>query len=396
MKRRILQLGGVVWSTNLVILCVSMFSNRFGQGLLGGARTNFFVDTLGITGQQILALEGIREIPGLALIFLAALTMRFSLPRRAAVSVFIMGVGYILFATVHSYSALLVVAVLASLGMHLWMPLSESLAMALGTKETSGRIMGTLQSVGALAAIAGMGVLALISALLPDLELGLYYVFGGILILVAAVLLWRLPKDLGDTKVEPPRMLVSKRYWLYYVLTFFQGSRKQVLNTFGLLVLVEIANYEVWQISLLLLISGVVNLIGAPLLGSALDHFGERRTLSISYALLVLCCLVYAFIHQAWILAAVLVLIKLLSLMGVGLSTYVNRIAPEGELTPTLSAGISINHITSVGMPMVAAAVLPLIGYDGIFLGTAGLILLSIPFAMMIRVPKETTAAATT
>ena len=395
MKRRFLQFGGVVWSANLVLLAMSNFTNYFGQGLLGGARTNFFVDTLGISGQQILALEGIREIPGLGLMFLAALTMRFSLPRRAAASVALMGVGYILFATIHTYSALLVVAVLASLGMHMWMPLAESLAMALGTKETSGRIMGTLQSVGALASIAGMGVLALISAIAPDLPLSIYYVIGGILVLVAAVLLWRLPKALGDTETKPPRMLLSKRYWLYYVLTFFQGSRKQVLNTFGLLVLVEMANYEVWQISLLLLVSGVVNLIGAPLLGTALDFFGERRTLSVSYALLVLCCVAYATIQQAWILAAVLVLIKLLSLMGVGLSTYVNRIAPTGELTPTLSAGISINHITSVAMPIVAAAVLPLVGYSGIFWGTAVLVLLSIPFALMIRVPKSATAQAT-
>ena len=83
-----------------------------------------------------------------------------------------------------------------------------------------------------------------------------------------------------------------------------------------------------------------------------------------------------------------LLVIKLLVLLGMGLSTYVNRIAPPEELTPTLSAGISVNHVTSVAMPLVAGALLPFIGYEGVFLGTAGLILLSIPFALSIRVEE--------
>jgi hypothetical protein len=68
---------------------------------------------------------------------------------------------------------------------------------------------------------------------------------------------------------------------------------------------------------------------------------------------------------------------------------YVYRSAPAEELTPTLSAGISINHVTSVAMPLIAGALLPLIGYGGIFLGTAGLILLSVPFALGLRVEPQ-------
>ena len=103
-----------------------MFLLRLGEGLLGGVRTSFFVDTMGLSGGQVLWLEGIRELPGLGLMFIAAATMRLPLPRRAAVSVLIMGVGCALFALVGSYLALLVVAVVASLGMHIWMPLGTT------------------------------------------------------------------------------------------------------------------------------------------------------------------------------------------------------------------------------------------------------------------------------
>jgi predicted MFS family arabinose efflux permease len=183
-------------------------------------------------------------------------------------------------------------------------------------------------------------------------------------------------------------MLFRAKYWLYYVLTFFEGSRKQVLNTFGSLVLVEIYDFQAWQISVLLLVSGAINFAGAPLLGWLLDHLGERPTLTLSYVLLTLCCLGYALSQNVWLLCVLMVLIKLLVLLSMGLSTYVHRIAPPEELTPTLSAGISINHISSVAMPLLAGVLLPVVGYRGIFLGTGALIAMSIPFALAMRVSR--------
>lgn len=387
-----LDLDPAIWSPQLLMLAVAVFLNRFGQGVLGGARTNFFVDTLGLSGDQVLWLEGIREIPGLALMFIAALTMLLPLSRRAAAALLVTGVGYGLFAFVGSYGALLVVAVIASLGLHMWMPLHSSLAMCLSTKETTGRVMGSLNAVGALAAIAGMGGLALLSKLseAAPIPLEAYYLGGGLFIIVAALLIARLPTDIGATETAPPRILLKGSYWLYYVLTFFQGSRKQVLNTFGMLVLVDKFGLEVWQISLLLLVSSVVNFVGSPRLGLLLDRWGERLTVSLSYLILTLCCVGFAVLKSVWLLVVLLIVIKLMVTLGMGLSTYVYRIAPPEELTPTLSAGISINHVTSVAMPLVAGALLPTIGYEGIFLGTAGLILLSIPFslAMQVRTPS--------
>ena len=385
-----------LWTTNLLFLAGAVFLNSFGSGVLNGVRTNFFVDTLGLTGGQVLWLEGIREIPGLILMFIAALTMLLPLSYRAAAALFIMGVGYALYATVGSYVALLLMAVFASLGMHLWFPLYKALGMSLSQKARTGEVMGSLNGVTALAGIAGMGTISLLTRLFAELPLGAYYVLGGALIGLGALLLIRIPPQVGATANEQPRMLLDRRYWLYYVLTFFQGSRKQVLNTFGMLVLVENFGLEVWQISLLLLVSGVVNFVGSPALGRLLDRLGERSVMAASYVLLALCCIGFATLDQVWFLAALLLVIKLLVTLGIGLDTYVYRIAPEEELTPTLSAGISINHVTSVAMPLIAGALLPLIGYSGIFWGTAGLILLSVPFALAMKAAAAPQAIATT
>ncbi len=388
-----------IWTTNLIVLAAAVFTNQFGQGLLGSVRTNFFVDTLGLTGGQVLWLEGIREIPGLALMFIAALTMRLPLSKRASAALLITGLGYGLFATIHSYSALLVIAVGASLGLHMWMPLHRALGMSLSPKDKTGQVMGNLSSVAAMASLMGMGAITLVSRLLAgtSVSLRVYYIVGGAFIVSAALLLLKLPSHIGATETEPPRILLKRRYWLYYVLTFFEGSRKQVLHTFGTLVLVETFKFEVWQVGSLMLISSIVNLIGSPYMGRLIDRFGERTMVSLSYVCLVLCCVGFGFIHTAWILVLLLVVIKLMITASIGLSTYVYRTAPPEELTPTLSAGISINHVTSVAMPLIAGAVLPLIGYEGIFLGTAVLIALSVPFALAMkgREAVDTTAPAT-
>ena len=385
MNRLLSNLTAPIWSKNLIMLAVITFLNRFGQGVLGGASMNFFVETLGLTDGQVLAMEGIREIPGLSLMFIAALIRFLPLSQQSVLAVVLMGVGYILYAPVSSYGGLVFASLLASLGMHMWMPIYPSLSMGMATKETAGRVLGALGSVGALAAIAGMGVIALSSRVLADMSLRVYYLIGGSIIVCSGLLTLKLPRNIGATARPQPKMLVSKRYWLYYVLTFFEGSRKEVLGTFVTLFLVKVFNFQVWQTSLLLLSSSAINLLASPYMGYMIDRHGERKTLAASYILLALGCIGYATIRSIWLLIPVALMMKMLVLMSMGLNTYVNKMAPAEELMPTLSTGVSINHITSVAMPLVAGAVLPFVGYSGIFLGTGCLIACSIPFAVAMR-----------
>ncbi len=384
-RRLTSQVDRTLWTRNLALLAAAVFLLQFGEGLYGGVRTNFFVDALGLTSRQVLALEGIREIPGLTLIVLSALIMHLPLSRRAAASVLVMGLGLLCFVLVRSYAAVLAVEIAASVGVHSWMPLHSTLGMSLAPRERSGRVMGALGSVAALAAIFGMGTVALFTRVASGIPLRAYYVLGGMLMAGAAALLWRLPTTIGATREPQPRVLVKRRYWRYYALTFFEGSRKQVLGAFAALVLVQAYHLQAWQLSLLLLASAALNLFAAPALGRLLDRLGERTTLSGSYVLLIVACVAYASVRQIWLLAILFLIIKMLVLLEMGLSTYVNRIAPREELTPTLSAGISINHITSVGVPLLAGLLYPVVGYQGIFWGAAGMIALSLPFVLSLR-----------
>jgi predicted MFS family arabinose efflux permease len=381
--RERLETATATWSRHLIILAITVFLSRLGQGLFGGASTNFFVDVLNLSGKQVLWLAGIREIPGLALMGIAALIMHWPLSRRAGYSLMLMGLGYGLYAAVNSYTALIAAALVGSLGFHNWMPLQSSLGLALSKKENSGRVLGFLSSMGSLASIVGMGVTALLATTLP---LRAFYVLGGIVIAIGGVLVFRIPPDVGERMAAQPRLILRWRYWLYYVLIFFEGSRMQVFGSFGTLILVQNYGLGARQISLLLVVSGLVNFLLAPRMGHLIDLFGERITLSISYVLLALCFVGYATVHNAWFLAAMLVCINLLVTLRIGLSTYVHRIAPPEELTPTLSAGVSINHITSVSMSLVAGSLLEIVGYEWLCWGAAAVIMLSVPFALAIKV----------
>ena len=372
-----------LWSRDLLILAVSVFMASLGQGLLGGVSTNFFVDVLGLSGKQVLWLAGIREIPGLSLMFIAALIMRWPLSRRAGLALVLMGLGYGLYALIHSYTALLAMALLASLGFHNWMPLQSTLGLALTRKEDSGRVLGSLASVGSLATIVGMGVTALLAT---TLSLRSFYVLGGVVIAIGGLLIFRIPANVGRGMEAQPRLILKWRYWLYYVLIFFEGSRMQVFGTFGTLILVQNYGLNARQVSLLLIASGIVSLLFAPRLGRLLDVVGERIVLSASYVALAFCFVGYATVHNVWFLGCMLIAINLLVTLRIGLSTYVNRIAPPEELAPTLSAGVSINHITSVSMSLVAGTLLELVGYEWLCWGAAAVIMLSVPFTLAIKV----------
>jgi predicted MFS family arabinose efflux permease len=379
-----------LWTRNLIITTFAVFLMRFGEGLLGGARMNFMVDTLGITGQQVLWLEGIREVPGLLLIFIAALIMRLPLSWRAAGAALILGLGYMSFALVQSYTGLLAAAIAASFGLHIYQPVGPALGLALASERTRGRVLGLLASVGSLAGIAGIGALALTSNLMRDISLRWYYVIGGAVVSLSALVFWRLSATLGATNLRQPRMVVKRRYWRFYLLKFFEGSRKEILGSFCLLVLVQFFGWEIWRISTLLLGASVLSMLISPYLGMAVDRFGAKASLAVSYTILAMAAVGYAVIPDAMILAGIYIVIRVAHILNLGLNVYAHEKAPAEELNPTLAAGVSFDHVSSVGMPFIFGAMMASTGrYAEVYWLAAILIAISVVFVLRMGSAEE-------
>jgi predicted MFS family arabinose efflux permease len=370
-----------LWNRSLTLLAIAIFLLSLGSGLQIGISTNFMHE-LGLSGSQVLLQAGIREIPGLCLMFIAALMVSLPLTWRAASAVLVMGTGYALFITVHSWTALVVVTIIGSLGFHLWLPLSNSLGLSLANKQNAGKTLGTLSAVAALASMVGIiGVILFSNIWSLRSLLGI----AGILVILAAFFLIRLPRKLGETKQAQPRLLFRRRYWLYYVLLLFEGSRAQVFSAFNIMVLVYNYGLSAMQISLIMLASGLVNFLLARRMGHLLDVVGERKILTAGYVATALCFAGYALVHNVWFLALMVICISLLTTLSIGLSTYVSRIAPSEELTVTLSTGVSVNHVASVGLSFLAGMLLPIIGYQALCWGIVIIVCLSVPFSLSIH-----------
>jgi MFS family permease len=70
---------------------------------------------------------------------------------------------------------------------------------------------------------------------------------------------------------------------------------------------------------------------------------------------------------------------------GMALNTYVNRLVPEQERTPTLSMGVAMNHAAAVTMPLVGGALWVTLGHRWTFL--AGAIAAALSVMAALRVP---------
>jgi MFS family permease len=121
----------------------------------------------------------------------------------------------------------------------------------------------------------------------------------------------------------------------------------------------------------------------SPLVGKLIDRVGERRILTCYYASLTLFFIGYAFIGDRLVLSALFVADNMLFALAMSLTTYVRRLAPPEEHTPTLSMGVAMNHVSAVTMPLVGGLLWKYLGYQwtfGIGAAAAALSLLPVSF----------------
>ena len=109
--------------------------------------------------------------------------------------------------------------------------------------------------------------------------------------------------------------------------------------------------------------------------------------LSISYVILALVFLGYGFIEHRPTLYVLYCVDNLVFFGGIALTTYLNRIAPPEDLKPSLSMGVTFNHISSVAAPLIGGFAWHYFGYQAIFFAGAFFAIVSLVFAQFL--PKS-------
>lgn len=358
------------------LLAVTSFIYYVGFQIVQAIQPNFFRDVLGMNGAQNGYLIAIREIPGFLLIFVAAFLLRKGLSRAAAISLLVTGVGFCLFAFSNSFYQLIIPTLISSIGYHSFMQLQPALGLSLTRKGNEGTLLGRINGIGFLGSLIGLsGVFILLTYIerqhgtltgYQDRYLrGLFFVIliSGI---VGAFLIFRFPVSARDkaSASSAPRIVWRKEYYLYYALTFLDGSRQQIYFAFAPFVLVEEFNVDTRKMTLLLIITALLNWRAGPPIGRLVDQIGEKRFLTIAYIAHFFVFLGFAFSRNVWLLYAFYLGYQFLFLFSVGTTTYLKKIARREDIAPSLAMGVSLAHLTAIVVPIIGAALWSRLGYQ--------------------------------
>lgn len=185
----------------------------------------------------------------------------------------------------------------------------------------------------------------------------------------------------------PPQkkgMVLRKKYWLFYALTFIAGARRQIFGAFAVFMLVQKFGYSLQGVTALFVANNLINFYMGPLIGRAINRFGERRVLTIEYSALFLIFVGYAVVDSATIAAVLYVLDNVFFNFAIAIRTFFQKIADNEDIAPSSAVGFTINHITAVVVPVIGGAVW-LMNYRWVFAGAAALSLVSLGLAQLVR-----------
>jgi predicted MFS family arabinose efflux permease len=333
--------------------------------------------------------QAVREVPGLMGFVLGLLALYLSEVRIMALSIVLLGAGTILTAAAGGLPMLLVSTALMSLGFHFFYPSNNAVVLMVVSKQETPEMLGRLGSLGSIAAVAGT---ALVYFLARPWGYQALFIAVGVTVVAGGLLL--LPFRGGQEGLPPKRKVVlRRRYWLYYTLSFLLGSRRHIFTTFAIYLLVREHGINVQTTALLFLVNSLINVYTLRLCGRLVARFGERLTMSVSFAVLAFVFLGYAYVTSLPVLFALFVLDNVLFGTNLGLTTYFQKIAvtPE-EMTSNVSLEQTINHIAAIIVPIVGGTVWELLGAQAPFLVGTTLVIASLVLVQFLRTTPEPSA----
>ena len=349
---------------------------------------NFSIEQVGFTGVEIGILQSLREIPGFIAFLVVFLLLLMREQTLAFLALIVLGTGTAITGYLPSVLGLYFTTVIMSMGFHYAETIQQSLTMQLISKERMPVVMGRQIATGSF---AGLFVFAALYLLLDvfALEYRLVYLLGGCFtVAIACIMFFHFPQFKGEVE-QHKKLIFRQRYWLYYLLTFFSGARRQIFVVFAGFLMVEKFGFSVGQISLLFLINGVLTIYLAPKIGRLVSYWGEKRTLTLEYGGLVIVFAAYAMVENA-VLAALLYLIDhVFFSMAIALKSYIKKIADPADLASTAGVAFSINHIAAVVLPAVLGLIW-VFSPSLVFMIGALLAMLSLVLSQMIpSVPEQ-------
>lgn len=368
------------------------------SGFSGSVFSNYFKEAYNVTPFQRGLIEFPREMPGFLVVFFIASLSRFSDFRISMIAqvLGIIGIG-VLSVTTPVYGVMLLFIFIHSCGGHLFMPLSDSIGMSLVKDGKYGERMGQYKGVLTGATMVASAIVLVcfkynIFSFVTNVKW--VFVLAATMLFLVLVLLVALEKEVGKPlkSDKKTKFVFRKKYKYYYMLVVAWGVQKQIMLVYGPWVLIEILGKKVDTIAMLNIIGAFIGIFFIPALGKWVDKFGIKKLLYADALSFIFIYVTYGLLSAGFatstlatigfplIMTYTLFLLdKMSTQMGMIRTLYLKSIAvtPE-DITPTLSLGLSLDHIVSISMAILGGIIWGKFGPQYIFFMTAGFSLINL------------------
>ncbi|MCT4595927.1 MAG: MFS transporter [Anaeromicrobium sp.] len=387
------------------IIALSALALGFSHNVI----SNYFKEAYHITPYQRGLIEVPRELPGVLVIFVVALLSSFSDIRIAMVAqiLSIIGIGALGFIT-PPFVIMLIFIFINSSGMHMFMPVQDSIGMSLIKDENIGKRMGQYKGVTTSftmisSILVFIGFRTGIFSFTTKIK-WIFIISASILVLVF-ILLFFLERLIGKSIKSSKKInfVFRREYKYYYTLVVMWGVQKQIMIVYGPWVLIDILNKRADTLAVLSIIGSFIGIFFIPALGRWIDRFGIKKLLYADALSFIFVYLVYGLLSAGFasgslatvgipVIGAYILFIvdRMSTQMGMIRTIYLKSIVVKpSHITPTLSLGLSIDHIVSITCAYLGGIVWSLWGPQYIFFLAASLSLVNLYVATKVNDNKR-------
>ena len=381
-----------LWKRPEALLVLMAFASMMTFSTWMAVAANFVIEIVGFDGSDNGWMHTVREIPGF-MAFLAIFI--FAIIREQTfglISLFLLGLGSALTAEFPTLQGVLVVTFISSLGFHYYQTVAQSLELQWLEKHRAPQVLGWIVSAGAFGAMISYAlIIGFFELFSLDYRI-IYWASGGVSMAVALYCWFAFPNFRSDT-TQSKKIVLKKRYWLYYALVFMGGARRQIFVVFAAFMMVELYGFQLHHIAGLMLVNHLATMVTSPLVGKMISKMGERFSLIVEYVGLILVFIAYAGLYWfgwPWEVGAMLYIIDhILFAMAFAQKTYFQKIASPEDQASTAAVAFTINHIAAVFLPAFLGY-LWLVDPASVYSLASGMAFISLGLAILVpRHPQE-------
>jgi hypothetical protein len=338
------------WQTPKNLLVLMSVAMTIGFATWMALLNNFVIEKAAFTGAEIGLLQSIREIPGFLAFTAVFVLLILKEQTFAYLSLALLGIGVAITGYLPSVFGLYFSTFIMSVGFHYYETLKQSLSLQWFSIDEAPAMLGKLIAASSAASLAAYSFLWLAMDQL-GLSYRAIYLVGGSVCLCLTLFTWLAFPRFKSKTPQRKHLLMRKRYWLYYALTFMGGARRQIFTVFAGFLMVEKFGYSVRDIAALFIINHLFNWAFAGHIGALVGRFGERRALTFEYCGLFCVFTAYAFVNDATWAACLYVADHLFFSLAIAIQTYFQKIADPADMASTASVAFTINHVAAVIIP---------------------------------------------